>query len=93
MAGGSSSTPSSRQGRLTDDPSARYNATMHQQADRMQRGAYPIVQIVPNKYGFTKGMRDSDAPEDVWQLGGPVFFPISSIPMAGTAAAFAMTTR
>ena len=89
---GSSSTPLGAAGRLTDDPSARYNATMHQQADRMQRGAYPIVQIVPNKYGFTKGMRDSDAP-DVWQLGAPVFFPISSIPTAGTAAAFVMTTR
>ena len=74
-----------RQGRLTDDPSARYNATMHQQAERMQRGAYPIVQIVPNKYGFTKGMRDSDAPEDVWQLGGPVFFPYLVYPNGGNS--------
>jgi 5,5'-dehydrodivanillate O-demethylase len=74
-----------RQGRLTDDPSARYNATMHQQADRIQRGAYPIVQIVPNKYGFTKGMRDSDAPEDVWQLGGPVFFPYLVYPNGGNS--------
>ena len=54
-----------RQGRLTDDPSARYNATMRQQADRLQRGAYPMVQIVYNKYGFTKGMRDSDDPEEL----------------------------
>ena len=74
-----------RQGRLTDDPAARYNATMHQQADRMQRGAYPIVQIVPNKDGFTKGMRDSDAPEDVWQLGGPVFFPYLVYPNGGNS--------
>lgn len=74
-----------RQGRLTDDPSARYNATMRQQAERMQRGAYPIVQIVPNKYGFTKGMRDSDDPEDVWQLGGPVFFPYLVYPNGGNS--------
>jgi len=74
-----------RQGRLTDDPAARYNATMHQQADRMQRGAYPIVQIVPNKDVFTKGMRDSDAPEDVWQLGGPVFFPYLVYPNGGNS--------
>ena len=74
-----------RQGRLTDDPSARYNATMRQQAERMQRGAYPIVQIVPNKYGFTKGMRDSDGPEDVWQLGGPVFFPYLVYPNGGNS--------
>ena len=74
-----------RQGRLTDDPSARYNATMRQQAERMQRGAYPVVQIVPNRYGFTKGMRDSDGPEDVWQLGGPVFFPYLVYPNGGNS--------
>jgi 5,5'-dehydrodivanillate O-demethylase len=74
-----------RQGRLTDDPAARYNATMRQQADRMRRGAYPIVQIVHNKYGFTKGMRDSDDPEDVWQLGGPVFFPYLVYPNGGNS--------
>ena len=74
-----------RQGRLTDDPSARYNATMRQQADRMQRGVYPIVQIIHNKYGFTKGMRDSDDPEDVWQLGGPVFFPYLVYPNGGNS--------
>jgi hypothetical protein len=49
-----------RQGRLTDDPYARYNATMRQQDDRLKRGAYPMAQIVYNKYGFTKGMRDSE---------------------------------
>ena len=50
----------------------------------LARGAYPIVQIVSNKYGFTKGMRDSDAPADVWQLGGPVFFPYLVYPNGGT---------
>jgi 5,5'-dehydrodivanillate O-demethylase len=74
-----------QQGRLTDDPAARYNATMRQQADRLQRGVYPLVQIVYNKYGFTKGMRDSDAPEDVWQLGGPVFFPYLVYPNGGNS--------
>ena len=49
------------------------------------RGAYPIVQIVYNTYGFTKGMRDSDAPEDVWQLGGPVFFPYLVYPNGGNS--------
>jgi 5,5'-dehydrodivanillate O-demethylase oxygenase subunit len=74
-----------RQGRLTDDPYARYNSTMDQQEDRLKRGAYPMVQIVYNKYGFTKGMRDSDGPEDVWQLGGPVFFPYLVYPNWGTS--------
>lgn len=70
-----------RQGRLTDDPNARYNATMYQQADRLRRGAWPQIKIVYNKHGFTKGMRDSDAPEDApWILGGPVFFPYTVQP-------------
>ena len=43
------------------------------------------MQIVYNKYGFTKGMRDSDAPEDVWQLGGPVFFPYLVYPNGGNS--------
>jgi hypothetical protein len=64
-----------RQGRLTDDPYARYNATMQQQAERLKRGAYPMLQIVRNQHGFTKGVRESDGPEEVWRLGGPVFFP------------------
>src|SRR5262245_63886457 len=50
-----------RQGRLTDDGPARYNATRHQHADRMQRGACRSVQMRPNKYGFSKGMRHSAA--------------------------------
>ena len=43
------------------------------------------MQIVYNKYGFTKGMRDSDGPEDVWQLGGPVFFPYLVYPNGGNS--------
>jgi hypothetical protein len=59
---------------------------MRQQADRQRRGAYPMVQIVRNQYGFTKGMRDSDDPEDVWQLGGPVFFPYLVYPNGGDSS-------
>jgi hypothetical protein len=59
---------------------------MRQQAERQQRGAYPMLQIVRNAYGFTKGMRDSDGPEDVWQLGGPVFFPYLVYPNGGDSS-------
>lgn len=46
---------------------------------------HELRQIVPNKYGFTKGMRNSDDPEDVWQLGGPVFFPYLVYPNGGNS--------
>jgi len=67
-----------RQGRLTDDLQARYNATMRQQEDRLQRGVHTQYRPVYNEFGFTKGNRDSDEPDDTpsWVIGSnPVLFP------------------
>jgi 5,5'-dehydrodivanillate O-demethylase len=54
-----------RQGRLTDDPYARYNATMRQQAERLERGAYPMLKIVRN--GGSRGNLRHD-----YQIGVPI---------------------
>jgi 5,5'-dehydrodivanillate O-demethylase len=67
-----------KQGRLTDDPKARYNATMAQQNDRLRRGAYPKHRPVYNQFGFSKGNIDSDNSEDspLWTVGrNPIIFP------------------
>lgn len=67
-----------RQGRLTDDPQARYNASMRQQEDRLRRGVYTEYRPVYNEFGFTKGNRESDQPDDTpsWVYGAnPVLFP------------------
>ena len=67
-----------RLGRLTDDPNARYNAAMRQQADRLRRGAHTRYRAVPNEYGFTKASLESDQSEDSpsWHVGmNPVLFP------------------
>jgi len=67
-----------RQGRLTDDPEARYNMTMTAQRKMLARGAYVKYRPVYNKYGFTKGRLDSDRDESAasWNVGmNPVLFP------------------
>lgn len=67
-----------RQGRLTDDPKARYNATMELQAAALERGDYRIYRPVYNRFGFTKGNRMASASEDSrsWTIGiNPVIFP------------------
>ncbi|MEE8518946.1 MAG: Rieske 2Fe-2S domain-containing protein [Dehalococcoidia bacterium] len=67
-----------KQGRLTDDPKARYNVTMKQQDDRLERGVYPKYRPVYNQFGFTKGNLDSDKDEDdpLWTVGrNPILFP------------------
>src|SRR5204863_1533695 len=67
-----------RQGRLTDDPQARYNATMRQQNARIEKGTYVQYRPVYNEFGFTKGNKESDAPDDTasWVIGAnPVLFP------------------
>lgn len=67
-----------RLGRLTDDPNARYNASMRQQEDRLARGVYTRYRPVPNEYGFTKASLESDQSEDSpsWHAGmNPVLFP------------------
>lgn len=67
-----------RAGRLTDDPNARYNAAMRQQADRLRRGVHTRYRPIYNEYGFTKASLESDQSEDSpsWQMGmNPVLFP------------------
>jgi len=66
------------QGRLTDDPQARYNSAMRQQADRMQRGVYTQYKPIYNEFGFTKGTRELGDPDDLpsWVIGtNPILFP------------------
>jgi 5,5'-dehydrodivanillate O-demethylase len=72
-----------RQDRLTEDPRARYNATMQLQAERTARGVYTRTRAIPNEYGFTKTLMESDRSEDSpeWQLGfSPVMFPYTVYP-------------
>lgn len=67
-----------RQGRLIDDPRRRFNSTMAQQADRLRRGVYTMYRPLYNRFGFTKGFRDSNQSEAIpsWQKGmNPVLFP------------------
>ncbi|MGH9036861.1 MAG: Rieske 2Fe-2S domain-containing protein [Acidimicrobiia bacterium] len=67
-----------RQGRLTDDPGARYNATMAEHRAMVERGAYVKYRAVPNEFGFTKGRMLSDESEDQrsWTVGiYPILFP------------------
>ncbi|MCA1646873.1 MAG: Rieske 2Fe-2S domain-containing protein [Chloroflexi bacterium] len=68
-----------RQGRLTTDPAARYNAAMKQHNDRARRGAYMKLQPIFNEYGFTKAHMDSDKSEEesrFWNVGSHcVMFP------------------
>lgn len=67
-----------RQGRLTDDPNRRFNATMKEQEENLRRGVYTKYRPIYNEYGFTKGTLDSDQSEDSpsWQVGmNPILFP------------------
>ena len=48
-----------RQGRLTDDPDARYNATMTQHAAALARGEWVKYKPIYNRFGFTKGRLSS----------------------------------
>jgi len=67
-----------RQGRLTDDPDARYNATMTSHAAALQRGEYVKYKPIYNRFGFTKGRLSSVGSEDSrsWTIGvNPVIFP------------------
>ena len=67
-----------KEGRLTDDPAARYNAGAKNQANRLNRGAYPKYEPRYNQFGFTKANMDSDGSEDnqTWTIGtNPILFP------------------
>jgi hypothetical protein len=51
---------------------------MEQQYERLARGVHPQYRPVYNEFGFTKGNKDSDQPEDTssWVIGAnPVLFP------------------
>jgi 5,5'-dehydrodivanillate O-demethylase len=67
-----------RNGTLTDDPEARYNATMTQQARDLERGVWTKYRPIFNRFGFTKGRLNSDQSEDhrAWTVGiNPILFP------------------
>jgi 5,5'-dehydrodivanillate O-demethylase len=67
-----------RQGRLTDDPNARYNGDMARHAALRARGQYVRYRAIPNEFGLTKGSVVSDGEEsaDTWQIGNnPILFP------------------
>ena len=61
-----------RQGRLTDDPQARYNNVMRAQNQRLERGVYIKQRPIMDQYGISRGSLESDQPEDTpaW-LSGP----------------------
>jgi 5,5'-dehydrodivanillate O-demethylase len=67
-----------QQGRLTDDPMARYNSTMNSQKASLERGSYHRHRVLPNELGFTKAyMAPGDSEEAThWTVGiTPVAFP------------------
>jgi 5,5'-dehydrodivanillate O-demethylase len=67
-----------KQQKLTDDPKARYNAAMADQAELLARGVHFRYRPIHNPFGFTKGMLASDKPEDQrsWTIGiNPILFP------------------
>jgi len=71
-----------REGRLTDDPEARYNATMTQQNDKLARGEYSRYRPLHNRFGFTKGYLDSTGDEAApsWNYGmNPILFPYTLV--------------
>jgi 5,5'-dehydrodivanillate O-demethylase oxygenase subunit len=71
-----------RQGKLTDDPEARYNASMRQQYSRLERGVYTRYRPIPNQFGFTKGYLESGQTEEApsWQFGmNPILFPYTLV--------------
>jgi len=67
-----------REGRLTDDPKARYNVMVQTQAEALARGVTTKYRAIPNRYGFAKGILNSDQKEDArsWTIGvNPILFP------------------
>jgi 5,5'-dehydrodivanillate O-demethylase len=67
-----------QQGRLTDDPAARYNADMARYAHLRSRNEYIRYRAIPNEFGLTKGSLVSSGDEnaDTWQIGNnPILFP------------------
>jgi 5,5'-dehydrodivanillate O-demethylase oxygenase subunit len=65
-------------GNLPDDPGARYNATMIDQAEYLVRGGHTRYRPIMNRFGFTKGRLAVGESEDnrAWTIGiNPVIFP------------------
>ena len=71
-----------RQGKLTDDPEARYNSTMTQHAQKLAQGVYTRYRPLYNRFGFTKGYLDSTGDETApsWNFGmNPILFPYTLV--------------
>jgi 5,5'-dehydrodivanillate O-demethylase len=67
-----------RLGRLTDDPDARYNATMAQQQVALDARETVKYRPIFNRFGFTKGRLTSrqDESHPAWTTGiNPILFP------------------
>ena len=67
-----------RQGRLTDDAKARYNATMNSHDEMRAAGIGVRYRPIFNEFGFTKGSIKTGQPEDTrsWTIGAnPILFP------------------
>jgi 5,5'-dehydrodivanillate O-demethylase oxygenase subunit len=67
-----------REGRLTDDPNARYNGDMARQATLHANGQYVRYRALFNEFGLTKAsvLSDGDETVDTWQIGNnPILFP------------------
>jgi 5,5'-dehydrodivanillate O-demethylase len=67
-----------KKGNLPDDPDARYNATMIDQAAYLERGGHTRYRPIFNRFGFTKGRLAVGETEDnrAWTVGlNPVIFP------------------
>jgi 5,5'-dehydrodivanillate O-demethylase len=67
-----------RQGRLFDDPGARYNAAMKEHQAARTAGTHTSYRPVYNRFGFTKGRLVQGESEESrsWTIGiNPILFP------------------
>lgn len=67
-----------RQGRLHDDPAARYNAAMKEYETARSASRHTLYRPIYNRFGFTKGRLIQGESEDSrsWTIGiNPVVFP------------------
>jgi 5,5'-dehydrodivanillate O-demethylase len=67
-----------RQGRLFDDPAARYNAAMKEHQTARAAGKHTIYRPVHNRFGFTKGrlIEGESETSRSWTIGiNPILFP------------------
>jgi 5,5'-dehydrodivanillate O-demethylase len=67
-----------RQGRLFDDPAARYNAAMKEHEAARAAGTHTSYRPLLNRFGFTKGrlIEGENASSRSWTIGiNPILFP------------------